>query len=457
MPWPSSASAPSSAFDASVTPSASAPTLATIATSGTTVAEAGAIDDSEGVGLIASAWRRLRRNPIFLLGLAITIAFVVLAIVAPWIAPHDPADNPLIDKVSPQSNPIPGPEAGYPLGADSSGRDFLSRLIVGSRQTLIVGVAATLGGLSGGLVLGTLAGAFGGVVDAVIMRIVDVMLSIPSLLLAFSIAPSSPDDRGYYAEAVAEHDVDVIAQPEIDITSGQDGGDVLVGIAHRVHGRVVVGGPDSVRPRGPQRPGGQAVPEEEVVTGGESLEATRLTGCVDADRVPEEGRDDRLVDRHPHRDPVGQPSGDESGVVAQALGGLAGHPAPLRLEGRRQVPVVERGEGSDPRLAQGVDRPVVEVEADRVGRAVTRRLDARPGDRKAVGIDTKAAQQVDVLVPAVVAVAGDGTRRPVGDRAGPVAEVVPDAAATTTGGHTPFDLVAGGRGADHEVTGHGLS
>ena len=158
------------------------------ASSGTTVAEAGAIDDSEGVGLIASAWRRLRRNPIFLLGLAITIAFVVLAIVAPWIAPHDPADNPLIDKVSPQSNPIPGPEAGYPLGADSSGRDLLSRLIVGSRQTLIVGVAATLGGLSGGLVLGTLAGAFGGVVDAVIMRVVDVMLSIPSLLLAFSIA-----------------------------------------------------------------------------------------------------------------------------------------------------------------------------------------------------------------------------------------------------------------------------
>lgn len=154
----------------------------------TTVAEAGHIKDTGGVGLVASAWRRLRRNPIFLLGLAITIVFIVLAIIAPWIAPHDPADNPLIDKVSPQSNPIPGPEPGYPLGADSSGRDFLSRLIVGSRQTLIVGVAATIGGLGGGLVLGTLSGAFGGAVDAVIMRVVDVMLSIPSLLLAFSIA-----------------------------------------------------------------------------------------------------------------------------------------------------------------------------------------------------------------------------------------------------------------------------
>lgn len=90
--------------------------------------------------------------------------------------------------MSPQSNPIPGAEPGFPLGADSSGRDFFSRLLVGSRQTLVVGVAATLGGLGGGLALGTLAGAFGGVVDAVIMRVVDVMLSIPSLLLAFSIA-----------------------------------------------------------------------------------------------------------------------------------------------------------------------------------------------------------------------------------------------------------------------------
>ncbi|GAB94894.1 putative peptide ABC transporter permease protein [Kineosphaera limosa NBRC 100340] len=61
-------------------------------------------------------------------------------------------------------------------------------MLVGSRQTLIVGVMATLGGLAGGLILGTLAGAFGGWVDAFVMRVVDVMLSLPSLLLAFSIA-----------------------------------------------------------------------------------------------------------------------------------------------------------------------------------------------------------------------------------------------------------------------------
>ena len=159
------------------------------ATSGaTTVAEAGTIDDSGGVGLVASAWRRLRRNPIFLTGLAITVVFVLLALLSPWIAPHDAADNPLIDKVSRQTNPVPGPEPGFPLGGDDSGRDLLSRLLVGSQQTLLVGVFATLFGLAGGLTLGTLAGAFGGWVDSVVMRIVDVMLSIPSLLLAVSIS-----------------------------------------------------------------------------------------------------------------------------------------------------------------------------------------------------------------------------------------------------------------------------
>ncbi|MGA8979384.1 MAG: ABC transporter permease [Pedococcus sp.] len=152
------------------------------------VSDAGAIEESSGVSLIASAWKRLRRNPVFLLGAGITILFVLLALFSPLIAPHDPTQGLLLDKVRPQTNPIPGPEPGFPLGADSRGRDLLSRLLVGSRQTLIVGVFATVFGLVGGLSLGTLAGAFGGWVDAVVMRAVDVMLSIPSLLLAFSIA-----------------------------------------------------------------------------------------------------------------------------------------------------------------------------------------------------------------------------------------------------------------------------
>jgi peptide/nickel transport system permease protein len=158
------------------------------ATAGTTVTGAGEIEEAPGVSLIASAWRRLRRNPVFLVGAGITLAFVVLAIISPWIAPHDPTQGLLLDKVRTQSNPIPGPEPGFPLGADNRGRDLLSRLLVGAQQTLVVGVVATVIGLAGGLVLGTLAGAFGGWVDSFVMRMVDVMLSIPSLLLAMSIA-----------------------------------------------------------------------------------------------------------------------------------------------------------------------------------------------------------------------------------------------------------------------------
>ncbi|MBT9254002.1 ABC transporter permease [Phycicoccus sp. MAQZ13P-2] len=152
------------------------------------VREAGTVDEKPGVSLIASAWKRLRRNPVFLIGAGISAVFVVVALISPFIAPHDPAVGYLLDKVRPQSNPVPGPEPGFPLGADDIGRDLLSRLLVGSQQTLIVGVVATVFGLAGGLVLGILAGAFGGWVDALVMRIVDVLLSIPSLLLAFSIA-----------------------------------------------------------------------------------------------------------------------------------------------------------------------------------------------------------------------------------------------------------------------------
>ena len=162
-------------------------------TAGTdTVTAAGTVEEAPGVSLIASAWRRLRRNPVFIVGAVITLIFIILALISPWIAPHDPAAQPLLDKVRQGSNPVPGPEPGFPLGADPAGRDLLSRLLVGAQQTLYVGVVATVFGLAGGLTLGTLAGAFGGWVDSFVMRMVDVMLAIPSLLLAMSIAALAP-------------------------------------------------------------------------------------------------------------------------------------------------------------------------------------------------------------------------------------------------------------------------
>ncbi|WP_217133465.1 ABC transporter permease [Leucobacter chinensis] len=145
-------------------------------------------ETDDGVSQAQVIWRRLRRDKMFLAGALIIAVFVIVAIFGPILAPNAPEARLLIDQVRPQSNPVPGPQPGFPLGADWAGRDLLSRLLVGARQTLIVGVLATLGGLFGGVVLGTLAGAFGGWVDAAVMRVVDVMLSIPSLLTAFTIA-----------------------------------------------------------------------------------------------------------------------------------------------------------------------------------------------------------------------------------------------------------------------------
>ncbi|AXH97627.1 ABC transporter permease [Ornithinimicrobium avium] len=176
------------------------------------LAEAGALDDDKGVSLLRSAWLRLRTDRVFLFGLVIIVLFVLLAILSPWIAPHDPAERLLIGEVSRQSNPVPPPQDGFPLGADDRGRDLFSRLLVGSRQTLIVGVLATLGGLAGGLTLGTLAGGIGGWMDSAVMRIVDVMLSIPSLLMAFSLAAVLKPSQWSVILAIAVIQVPIFAR-----------------------------------------------------------------------------------------------------------------------------------------------------------------------------------------------------------------------------------------------------
>jgi peptide/nickel transport system permease protein len=155
-----------------------------------------------GVSLAASAWRRLRRNPVFLFGAGIILVFVLGAILSPWLAPYDPAERMLVDQVVKARNIIPPAQPGHPLGGDDQGRDLLSRLIVGSQQTLLVGVCATLIGLTGGMVLGTLAGATAGWVDTAVMRTVDVMLSIPGILLAVSIAALFPKP-GLYTVIIA--------------------------------------------------------------------------------------------------------------------------------------------------------------------------------------------------------------------------------------------------------------
>ncbi|MFI5955699.1 ABC transporter permease [Cryptosporangium sp. NPDC051539] len=145
------------------------------------------IDDvARGQSLTRSAIQRLSRNPVAILGAIIVLLFVLVAIFAPLLAPKDPYFRYLIDEVR-QNSPLPARD-GFPLGADQNGRDVLSRLIVGSRQSLLVGVLATTAGLIVGMIIGGVAGAVGGWIDTLLMRFVDILLSVPSLLLAISIA-----------------------------------------------------------------------------------------------------------------------------------------------------------------------------------------------------------------------------------------------------------------------------
>jgi peptide/nickel transport system permease protein len=150
-------------------------------------ARAGALPEGDdGGSLVKSAFRRLRRDPVFIIGAVIVVVFLLVALFAPWLAPKDPYAQSLLSQV--RQGSIPGSQEGYPLGVDQLGRDQLSRLIYGSRQSLLIGVVSTVLGAAVGMFLGVLAGAFGGKVDTVIMRFIDILLSVPGLLMAISIS-----------------------------------------------------------------------------------------------------------------------------------------------------------------------------------------------------------------------------------------------------------------------------
>ena len=125
-------------------------------------------------------WRAFRGNHMAMAGLYILIALVLVAAFAPLLAPADPLAQDLARRLSP-----PGTE-GFPLGSDSLGRDILSRLIWGSRITLyIVALVAVIAPVAG-LLVGTIAGYAGGIVDVVLMRITDIFLAFPRLVLALA-------------------------------------------------------------------------------------------------------------------------------------------------------------------------------------------------------------------------------------------------------------------------------
>jgi dipeptide transport system permease protein len=139
--------------------------------------------DSPRVAMFAEFWHYFSENRGAVTGLVVFLLLVLMAILAPLIAPHSPIvpfpDAQLVPPAWEQ-----GGHAEFLLGTDAVGRDMLSRLIYGARFSLFIGVVVVVAALTSGIVIGLVAGYFGGWIDVVIMRIMDVILAFPSLLLA---------------------------------------------------------------------------------------------------------------------------------------------------------------------------------------------------------------------------------------------------------------------------------
>ena len=139
-------------------------------------------------GFWRDVFRRLRRNPVAWIGAIIVALFLLVALLAPILAPYAGEALPGQREITPTVIPGPGDLPQFPLGLDRFGGDVLSKLIWGAQASLTIGVVSTALGLAGGMLLGLIAGMFGGWVDNVVMRFVDILLSVPNLLLAVSIA-----------------------------------------------------------------------------------------------------------------------------------------------------------------------------------------------------------------------------------------------------------------------------
>ncbi len=134
-----------------------------------------------------SLFSLLRRSPIGLAGAAITTFVIVLALISPYIVPHDPIRGNLRERYKPPGF-ISANGTTYLLGSDQLGRDIFSRILVGSRVSVLVGVVAVLIAGTIGVAYGLVSGFFGGRVDGFMMRICDAMLSIPFVIRVVAIS-----------------------------------------------------------------------------------------------------------------------------------------------------------------------------------------------------------------------------------------------------------------------------
>ena len=149
------------------------------------------------LGRAYGAWRTFARNRLAMLGLAIVLALVLVAIFANQLAPHSPYIGDL------GTTRLLAPSAAHWFGTDDQGRDILSRVIHGSRITLYVVVLVAILAAPIGLVVGTVAGYAGGWVDAVLMRITDIFLAFPRLILALAFVAALGPGIGNAVIAIA--------------------------------------------------------------------------------------------------------------------------------------------------------------------------------------------------------------------------------------------------------------
>jgi len=141
--------------------------------------------------------RRILRTPPILAGGAVVLAFTLLAVAAPLLAPHEPDRTHLLLRLKP-----PGAD-GFPLGTDAFGRDVLSRLLFGARISLQVGVWSVALGGGIGVFLGLVGGYTGGWVDAVLGRLADIIMAFPAILLALAIVAAIGPSLGNSILAIA--------------------------------------------------------------------------------------------------------------------------------------------------------------------------------------------------------------------------------------------------------------
>lgn len=133
-------------------------------------------------GYWSTVGRRLRRDPLSMICLAILLAIVLSAVFAPWLGLADPYQGSMIRRLRPIGTPH------YPLGTDELGRDMLARLIYGGRLSLLIGILPVGLAFIAGTALGLIAGYAGGRVNTMIMRTIDVFYAFPSVLLAIAIS-----------------------------------------------------------------------------------------------------------------------------------------------------------------------------------------------------------------------------------------------------------------------------